>query len=51
MITKLDAAERATSAGINMVISNGNNINAIYDIMDGKPIGTLFTSKAYSFEE
>ena len=51
MITKLDAAERSTSAGINMVISNGNNINAIYDIMDGKPIGTLFTSKAYSFEE
>lgn len=51
MITKLDAAERATSAGINMIISNGANISAIYDIIDGKPVGTLFVSKSYSFDE
>lgn len=45
MITKLDAAERATKAGINMVIANGNDVTKIYDILDGKPCGTLFTAK------
>ena len=51
MITKLDAAQRAVSAGINMVITNGNEITRLYDILDGKPVGTLFVSKNYSYNE
>ena len=47
MITKLEAAKHATNAGIHMVIANGNNINALYDILDGKPVGTLFISKNF----
>lgn len=47
MITKLEAARRATDANINMVIANGNNISALYDILDGNKIGTLFVSKKY----
>ncbi|MBP3360141.1 MAG: glutamate 5-kinase [Clostridia bacterium] len=45
MITKLDAAELATDAGINMIIANGNNVDSLYDILDGKQVGTLFVSK------
>ena len=44
MVTKLCAAERATDAGINMIIANGNNIEKLYDILDGKPTSTLFVS-------
>lgn len=49
MVTKLDAAKRATEAGIHMVIANGNNMDALYEILEGKPVGTLFVSK--NFEE
>ena len=45
MITKLEAARRATDAGINMRIANGNNIPALYNVFDGKEVGTLFVSK------
>ncbi len=45
MVTKLEAAKIANSAGISMLIANGNNIDALYDIIDGKEVGTLF--KAY----
>ena len=44
MVTKIDAAEIATSAGINMIITNGQHIESIYDILEGKPVGTLFVS-------
>lgn len=44
MITKLEAAKRATNAGINMIIANGNNIQALYDVFEGKELGTLFVS-------
>ena len=44
MVTKLSAAERATAAGIHMFITNGENIDALYDILDGKQVGTLFVS-------
>ncbi len=47
MVTKLDAAERATAAGIHMVIANGKNMDALYDILDGKISGTLFVSKNF----
>ena len=49
MVTKLDAAELATNAGIHMVITNGENVDAVSDILDGAPIGTLFVSN--NFEE
>lgn len=45
MVTKIEAAKIANSAGISMIIANGNNINALYDLIEGKKVGTLF--KAY----
>lgn len=45
MVTKLEAARIANDAGISMLITNGNNIDSLYDILDGKKVGTLF--KAY----
>lgn len=42
MVTKLIAAKNVMSAGINMVIANGQNPAVIYDILDGKRVGTLF---------
>lgn len=44
MVTKIEAAQRATSVGINMVIANGENIDALYDLVNGKLIGTLFVA-------
>lgn len=51
MITKLEAAERATNAGIHMIIANGGNVDSIYEILEGKPIGTLFVSKNFERDE
>lgn len=51
MVTKLNAAELATNAGIHMVITNGNDIMKLYDILDGKPCGTLFVSKNFCEKE
>lgn len=48
MITKLEAAEIATSAGIHMIIANGRNMDVLYDILDGIPAGTLFVSKNFT---
>ena len=45
MITKINAAEIATNAGIDMVILNGRNLSVLYDLFDGKQAGTVFTSK------
>ena len=45
MITKINAAEIATGAGIDMVILNGRNPSVLYDLFDGKQAGTVFTSK------
>ena len=47
MVTKLNAAEVATKAGIHMIITNGENIFSLYDILEGKPSGTLFVSKNF----
>ncbi len=44
MVTKIEAAELATGAGINMIITNGENIDALYDILDGNLVGTLFVT-------
>lgn len=47
MITKIEAAKRATGAGIHMVIANGKHVEALYDILDGQKVGTLFVSKNF----
>ena len=45
MKTKLHAAEIATNAGIDMIIENGANPAALYNIVDGKALGTRFLGK------
>ena len=45
MITKLQAAELATENGIDMVIASGEAPELLYDIVEGKPAGTLFTGR------
>jgi len=42
MITKIKAAEIATQNGINMIIANGAKVEELYEIFEGKTIGTLF---------
>lgn len=45
MSTKVSAAKIATDAGCDMIIANGKDPEILYDILDGKPIGTLFIGK------
>ena len=45
MITKLEAAELATSHGIDVLITNGKNPEKLYDIIEKKKVGTLFVAK------
>ena len=45
MATKLMAAERAMQAGIDMVITNGSDMEGLYGIVEGKAIGTRFCAK------
>ena len=45
MITKLQAARICLACGCDMIIANGNNPANLYDIVDGKPVGTTFTEK------
>ena len=42
MVTKLQAAKICLDCGCAMVIANGNAPENLYDILDGKPVGTLF---------
>lgn len=42
MSTKLSAARFSTEHGIDMVIANGKNPAILYDIFDGKKVGTHF---------
>ena len=42
MATKLSAARIALSAGCDMVIANGEQAENLYDILEGKEVGTLF---------
>ncbi len=44
MITKIIAAEYATSYGIECCIMNGETPKRLYDLFDGKKIGTVFTA-------
>ena len=42
MVTKLEAAKIALSAGCEMVIANGRDPAILYDILEGKNVGTRF---------
>ncbi len=43
MVTKLNAAKICLDAGCEMIIANGKNPLILYDIIDGKPVGTRFS--------
>lgn len=43
MVTKLQAARICMDCGCDMVIANGSNATHLYDILDGKDVGTRFT--------
>lgn len=43
MITKLQAAELCLGCGCTMVIANGERGEVLYDILDGKAVGTKFS--------
>ena len=43
MVTKLQAAKLCMECGCDMVIANGNRPANLYDILDGKAVGTRFT--------
>ena len=45
MRTKLKAAKLATEQGIDTIITSGKTPEALYDIINGRPIGTLFVGK------
>ena len=45
MVTKLRAARIAGETGIDMVIANGARPELIYDIIDGKSVGTRFIGR------
>ena len=45
MATKIRAAKIATDNGIDMLVINGANPDNLYDVFDGKVIGTLFVAK------
>ena len=45
MATKLRAAKMVTAAGCDMIIANGERPNNLYDIVDGKAVGTRFLGK------
>lgn len=45
MQTKLKAAKIVVCTGCDMIIANGENPDILYDILDGKSVGTRFYSK------
>jgi glutamate 5-kinase len=45
MATKLQAAKIATNAGCDMVIASGEDPAILYDVVDGKGVGTRFVGK------
>ncbi len=45
MATKLRAARMVTNAGCDMIIANGEHPNYLYDIVEGKAVGTRFLGK------
>ena len=45
MVTKLHAAKLCMDAGIDMIIANGATPDILYDIVDGKSVGTKFIGR------
>ena len=45
MVTKLHAADICLGCGCKMVITNGNNPGNLYDILEGKTVGTTFSEE------
>ena len=45
MCSKISAAEIACNAGVNMIIASGEDPSILYDIVEGKQVGTLFLKK------
>ena len=45
MATKLRAAKMVTAAGCDMIITNGEHPEILYDIVEGKAVGTRFVGK------
>ena len=46
MITKLQAAKLATEAGIDTVVMNGSDPEAIYELLEGGALGTFFKKQS-----
>ena len=46
MVTKLRAAEICLNCGCEMVIANGSEPMQLYDIVEGKPVGTRFVGES-----
>lgn len=46
MVTKLRAAEICLNCGCEMVIANGREPRLLYDIAEGKPVGTRFVGES-----
>lgn len=44
MLTKIHAAQLACTAGVDMAIINGKNPARLYDLFDGKEVGTHFVA-------
>lgn len=45
MVTKLRAAKMCIEGGVEMIIANGKKPAVLYDILDGKEVGTVFGDK------
>lgn len=45
MVTKLAAAKICMECGCDMIITNGVNPKSLYDIVEGKSVGTKFSNK------
>ena len=45
MSTKLRAAQLVTELGADMVIANGSHPELLYDIAEGRPVGTRFAGR------
>ena len=45
MVTKLQAAQICMDCGCEMVIANGNDPDNLYEILEGKDVGTRFTEE------
>ena len=45
MATKITAAKKCISKGTDVIIANGSSPSVLYDILDGKKVGTKFISK------